>query len=254
MVGVKHNKAAAVDISLTGGGQLKGISAAGNGARKEPKYVALQVVIDNMNDLFGAEAFTESQVREFVQGLVQRLLVYPELVNQTKVNSKKQFMESQDFQAAVTEAVDNQEAHNTMADYFFSDGRPAISAVIIALADAFYEEAIDQKGLSPGPIRGTRPAHGRGLRNGFGTASVLHGDRGVSGRTCRPHPGSQPTPSIDFALLSSETLSQQGESVRHPRTNHPHRRTPQAYPVNGWFKIGKSAGTAPRIGAGTARD
>lgn len=145
LVGVKHNKAAAVDISLTGDGQLKGISAAGTGTRKEPKYVALQVVIDKMNDLFGAEAFTESQVREFVQGLVQRLLVYPDLVKQTKVNSKKQFMESQDFQAAVTEAVvDNQEAHNTMADYFFSDG-PAIGAVIVALADAFYEAAIDQQ-------------------------------------------------------------------------------------------------------------
>ncbi|NKT03102.1 DEAD/DEAH box helicase family protein [Rhodococcus hoagii] len=144
LVGVKHNKAASVDISLTGDGQLKGISAAGTGARKEPKYVALQVVIDKMNDLFGAEAFTESQVREFVQGLVQRLLAYPDLVKQTTVNSKKQFMESQDFQSAVVEAVvDNQDAHNTMADYFFSDG-PAIGGVIVALADAFYEAAIDQ--------------------------------------------------------------------------------------------------------------
>lgn len=98
-----------------------------------------------MNDLFGAEAFTESQVREFVQGLVQRLLDYPDLVNQTKVNSKKQFIESQDFQSAVTEAViDNQGAHNTMADYFFSDG-PAVNGVVTALADAFYEAAIDHK-------------------------------------------------------------------------------------------------------------
>ncbi|WP_306356753.1 MULTISPECIES: type I restriction endonuclease subunit R [unclassified Nocardia] len=143
LVGVKHTKGTAVDISLTGEGELKGISAAGSGARKEPKYVALQVVIDKMNDLFGAESFSASQVREFVQGLVQRLLAYPDLVNQAKVNSKKQFMESQDFQAAVTEAVvDNQEAHNTMADYFFSDG-PGISAVVMALADAFYEAAID---------------------------------------------------------------------------------------------------------------
>ena len=145
LVGVKHSKGTAVDISLTGDGELKGINAAGTGARKEPKYVALQVVIDKMNDLFGAESFTASQVREFVQGLVQRLLAYPDLVNQTKVNSKKQFVESQDFQAAVTEAVvENQEAHNTMADYFFSDG-PGISAVIMALADAFYEAAIDQQ-------------------------------------------------------------------------------------------------------------
>lgn len=143
LVGVKHNKGIAVDISLTGDGELKGISAAGTGARKEPKYVALQVVIDRMNDLFGAESFAESQIREFVQGLVQRLLAYPELVKQTKVNSKKQFMESQDFQAAVTEAVvENQDAHNMMADYFFSDG-PGVNGVIIALADAFYEAAID---------------------------------------------------------------------------------------------------------------
>ncbi len=54
-------------------------------------------------------------------------------------------MESQDFQAAITEAVvDNQEAHNTMADYFFTDGS-GINGVIMALADAFYESAIDQK-------------------------------------------------------------------------------------------------------------
>src|SRR3954451_3840736 len=145
LVGVKHNKGVAVDISLTGDGELKGIGAAGTGTRKEPKYVALQVVIDKMNDLFGAESFSASQVREFVQGLVHRLLAYPDLVNQAKLNSKKQFMESQDFQTAVTEAVvDNQQAHNTMADYFFSDG-PGISAVIMALADAFYEAAIDQR-------------------------------------------------------------------------------------------------------------
>ncbi|MEV4362674.1 DEAD/DEAH box helicase family protein [Nonomuraea sp. NPDC049625] len=148
LVGVKHTKKIAVDISLTGDGELKGISAAGTGAKKEPKYVALQVVIDKMNDLFGAESFAESQIREFVQGLVQRLLADPDLVQQTRVNSKKQFMESQDFQSAVTEVVaDNQEAHNAMADYFFTDG-PAIKGIIVALADAFYEAAIDKGPVS----------------------------------------------------------------------------------------------------------
>ncbi|MDP9820334.1 type I restriction endonuclease subunit R [Nocardioides massiliensis] len=148
LVGVKHTRSADVDISLTGDGQLKGISAAGTGAKKEPKYVALQVVIDKMNDLFGADSFAESQIREFVNGLVQRLLAYPDLVKQTQVNSKKQFLESQDFQAAVTEAViDNQGAHNAMADYFFSDG-PGVHGVIYALADAFYEAAIDEPATS----------------------------------------------------------------------------------------------------------
>jgi hypothetical protein len=66
-------------------------------------------------------------------------------VKQTKANSKKQFLESPDFQAAVTEAVaDSQDAHNTMADYFFTDG-PAVNSIILALADAFYEAAVDQQ-------------------------------------------------------------------------------------------------------------
>ncbi len=44
----------------------------------------------------------------------------------------------------MTEAViDNQSAHNTMADSFFSDGRGG-NGVILALADAFYEAAIDE--------------------------------------------------------------------------------------------------------------
>lgn len=65
-------------------------------------------------------------------------------VGPSGVNSQKQFLESQDSQAAVTEAViDNQGPHYTMADYFFTDG-PGINGVILALADAFYEAAIDE--------------------------------------------------------------------------------------------------------------
>ncbi|MEV4175661.1 hypothetical protein [Nonomuraea sp. NPDC049709] len=41
LVGVKHNKAIAVDISMTGDGQLKGISAAGTGTKKEPNLRAV---------------------------------------------------------------------------------------------------------------------------------------------------------------------------------------------------------------------
>ena len=53
---------------------MKGISAAGSGAKKAPKYVVLQVVVGRMNDLFGAESFAESQVRDFIKGLLERLL------------------------------------------------------------------------------------------------------------------------------------------------------------------------------------
>jgi len=97
-----------------------------------------------MNDLFGAESFTRSQIQEFVGGLVQRLLAYPDLVRLTKVNTKKQFTDLGESQTMVTVAVaDNQAAHNTMADYFVSDG-PGINAVIVAAADALYEAAVEQ--------------------------------------------------------------------------------------------------------------
>ena len=42
-----------------------------------------------MNDLFGAELFTQSRVRTFVQRSAQGLLAYPDLLKQTKVNSNK---------------------------------------------------------------------------------------------------------------------------------------------------------------------
>ena len=148
LVGVKHSKKDPVDISLTGDAGLKGISAAGTATRKEPKYVALRVVVDKMNDLFGAESFTRSQVEEFVHGLVQRLLANPDLVRLTRVNTKKQFMDLDDFKTVVTEAVaDNQDAHNIMADYFYSEGS-GLNAVILALADAFYEAALAQPPVS----------------------------------------------------------------------------------------------------------
>jgi type I restriction enzyme R subunit len=52
-------------------------------------------------------------------------------------------VESQKFQSAVTEAIaENQQAHDIMADYFCTCG-PAINGIIVALADAFYEAAID---------------------------------------------------------------------------------------------------------------
>lgn len=84
LVGVKQTKAAAADISLTGDGELKGISAAGSGAKKAPKYVVLQVVVGRMNDLFGAESFAESQVREFIEGLLERLVAEPDPVAPTR--------------------------------------------------------------------------------------------------------------------------------------------------------------------------
>ncbi|GAA1262963.1 hypothetical protein GCM10009677_13260 [Sphaerisporangium rubeum] len=99
-----------------------------------------------MNDLFDAESFVESQIRKFVQGLLQRLLADPGLVHPDPGELEEAVHGVADFHSAVNEAVaDNQVAHNTMADYFFNEG-PALKGVIAALADAFHEAAIDEAG------------------------------------------------------------------------------------------------------------
>ena len=105
----------------------------------DPKMVAFQEVIDRLNDLFGAEDFTESQKVSFLEALLRTLLDDDALVQQAKVNSAKQFVESPDFDDAVTGAVaDNQGAHNKMADYFFTNA-PGRSHLISDIAKWFYQ-------------------------------------------------------------------------------------------------------------------
>jgi type I restriction enzyme R subunit len=89
------------------------MTEAGSAEKKDPKMVALQEVIDRLNDLFGAEEFTASQPESFVRALIDRMLENDALVLQARVNSVKQFAESPDFDEAVVDAVaDSQGAHN----------------------------------------------------------------------------------------------------------------------------------------------
>ena len=131
------------DIDLGARVGLKGMTEAGSDSKKDPKLVALQEVIDRLNDLFGAEDFTQSQPESFVRALIDRMLENQGLVQQAKVNSVKQFAESRDLDEAVVDAVvDNRGAHNRIADFFWSDspGRPTL---ILALAKAFHELAAE---------------------------------------------------------------------------------------------------------------
>jgi type I restriction enzyme R subunit len=131
------------DIDLGARVGLKGITEAGSDAKKDPKLVAMQEVIDRLNDLFALEDFSQSQPESFVRALFDRMLENEGLVQQAKINSVKQFAESPDFDEAVVDAVaDNQGAHNKIADYFFS-GAPGRPTLIMALAKAFHEYAAE---------------------------------------------------------------------------------------------------------------
>ena len=143
LVAVRQIDKGAVDIDLGARVGLQGMTAAGSDTKKDPKLVALQEVLDRLNELFGAEEFSQSQPKSFVEALLERMLEDDRLVQQAKVNSLRQFAESPDFDEAVVDAVsDNQGAHNKIADYFFS-GAPGRPALVLALAKAFYELATD---------------------------------------------------------------------------------------------------------------
>ncbi|QDW61350.1 type I restriction endonuclease subunit R [Oerskovia sp. KBS0722] len=117
---VKHTKATQIDISLGDGTGLRGVVAAGTGRTPDPVLIAFQIVIDRLNELFGAE-FSRSQVEGFVDTLGAVLLENEDLVGQARANSRAQFQESPDLKHAVIDAVlDNQESHNAIADYIAS--------------------------------------------------------------------------------------------------------------------------------------
>jgi type I restriction enzyme R subunit len=141
---VKQIDRGKIDISLGTRVGLRGITAAGSGEKRDPKMVAFQQVLDRLNDLFGSEDFTESQKVSFLEALMQTLLNDHALVQQAKVNSAKQFVESPDFDDAVTGAVaDNQGAHEKMSDYFFTNA-PGRSHLISDIAKWFYQVVVDQ--------------------------------------------------------------------------------------------------------------
>jgi len=143
LVAVRQVDRGKTDVDLGARVGLKGMTEAGSDSKKDPKLVALQEVIERLNELFGADDFTQSQPESFVRALIDRMLENGGLVQQAKVNSVKQFAESPDFDEAVVDAVaDNQGAHNKIADYFFS-GAPGRPVLILALAKAFHELAVE---------------------------------------------------------------------------------------------------------------
>ncbi|MCA0328486.1 MAG: DEAD/DEAH box helicase family protein [Actinobacteria bacterium] len=141
LVAVRQLDRGEADLGLGERVGLRGMTDAGSAETRDPKLVALQEVIDRLNDLFGADDFSPSQPESFVRALMDRMLEDQGLVQQARVNSMKQFAESPDFDEAVVDAVaDNKGAHNRIADYFWSDA-PGRSNLILALAKAFHELA-----------------------------------------------------------------------------------------------------------------
>jgi type I restriction enzyme R subunit len=109
--------------SDSAGLQLKGLTAAGSAATRDPKLVAFQEVIDRLNELFGDDDFSTGQKHSFVEGLLRTLLEDETLVTQDQANTQSQFLQSRDLTYAIIEAVlGNQTSDNKIADVLFSEG------------------------------------------------------------------------------------------------------------------------------------
>jgi type I restriction enzyme R subunit len=137
---VKHTEGAKIDISLGEKAGLRVITAVGTGKTPDPVLVAFQVVIDRLNDLFGAD-FSRSQVEGFVDTLGAVLLEDESLIEQALANSCDQFLESPDLGDAVVDAVfATQESHNVIADYIAS-GQADSGKIIAALGTMIHAAA-----------------------------------------------------------------------------------------------------------------
>lgn len=142
LVRVKQVDKGKTDIDLGARVGLSGMTAAGSGKKNDPTLVAFQQVLDRLNDLFGNEDFTQSQKVSFLESLMRTLLEDEGLVQQARVNTAKQFVESPDFDDAVVGAVtDNQGSHNKMADYFFTNA-PGRALLVSDIAKWFYRVAL----------------------------------------------------------------------------------------------------------------
>lgn len=124
LVNIKQIDRGAVDIRLgADDAGLQGIQTAGTATLHDPQMVAFQQIIDQLNDLFGDEDFTRDQKESFVRGIGQTVQDNETIVRQALANTRNHFLESPDLKDGVLDAVaDNQQAHNKMADVFYSEG------------------------------------------------------------------------------------------------------------------------------------
>src|SRR3954454_8512109 len=124
LVAVKQIDKGKSDIGLGKPVGLVGATAAGSGAKKDPKMVAFAAVLERLNDLFGNEDFTEDQKVSFLEALLRTLLADDSLVQQARGNSPKHLTESPDFDDAVWVPSRITRAHTTRWPTTSSPMRP----------------------------------------------------------------------------------------------------------------------------------
>ena len=91
-----------VDIDISAGGVVTGVSAVASGEPRDPKMVALLEVVRELSTMLGE---SEETTHGAVSTILAKLGEDEILVQQAKSNSESQFEESPDLQASTDEAV-----------------------------------------------------------------------------------------------------------------------------------------------------
>ncbi|MDQ2955453.1 MAG: DEAD/DEAH box helicase family protein [Actinomycetota bacterium] len=132
-----------VDIALdpTATGGLSGITAAGSRPHRDPKLVRLEEIVLRLNEMFADEEFSQGEKTSWLEGLLTVLLGNQMLVNQARINSKSQFLDSPDLRSEVIGVLlGNQESHSQMFDIVTASDRLQVE-LVTGLGELLYEHA-----------------------------------------------------------------------------------------------------------------
>jgi type I restriction enzyme R subunit len=148
LVNIKQVDTGKHDLSLGATVGLAGMTAAGSGAKKDPKLIAMQEVIDRLNELFGDEEFTDSQKVSFTEMALRAMLDNETLFTQAAKNTNKQFRPDLKPELLGSVADDNG-AVSKIAEHLFSDN-PSVEGLVLALAEAYWQEVQGRVGEGRG--------------------------------------------------------------------------------------------------------
>lgn len=152
LVNIKQVDTGKHNLSLGDAKGLTGLTAAGSGTKKDPVLIAMEAVIERLNEQFGDEEFTSGQKASFAEMALRMMLENEVLFTQAANNTNKQFAESPDLKPELLGSVaDGSESSQKITDYFFSDS-PGVDGLIVSFAGLFWSAVQERVEAGLGPI------------------------------------------------------------------------------------------------------
>jgi type I restriction enzyme, R subunit len=105
LMGYTIHKNSAIDLSLTGEGELMPVTEAGTKTPVDPKLAHLREAVEQLNTLFDGDSFTEADFVGFYTHVKGKAAENEKIASQVKANSEKQFLASPDLKGSVITAM-----------------------------------------------------------------------------------------------------------------------------------------------------